>query len=48
MANYAHPEVLVSSDWVLQHLEDPQVRLVEVDVENNAYEQGHIPGAIAW
>lgn len=48
MANYAHPEVLVSTAWVLSHLKDPNVRLVEVDVENNAYEQGHIPGAIAW
>jgi thiosulfate/3-mercaptopyruvate sulfurtransferase len=48
MSNYAHPEVLVSSDWVLQHLKDPQVRLIEVDVENNAYESGHIPGAMAW
>ena len=46
--NYAHPEVLVSSDWVLAHLKDPNVRLVEVDVETNAYEQGHIPSAIAW
>jgi len=48
MSSYAHPEVLVSSDWVLNHLADPNVRQVEVDVENNAYEQGHIPGAIAW
>ncbi len=48
MANYAHPEVLVSIDWVKQHLNDPTVRIVEVDVETNAYEQGHIPGAVAW
>ncbi len=48
MSNYANPEVLVSSEWVVDHLKDPHVRLVEVDVENNAYEQGHIPGAIAW
>jgi thiosulfate/3-mercaptopyruvate sulfurtransferase len=48
MSNYAHPETLVSSDWVIQHLSDPKIRLVEVDVENNAYDQGHIPGAIAW
>ncbi|HEX4227086.1 MAG TPA: rhodanese-like domain-containing protein [Bryobacteraceae bacterium] len=48
MANYKYPEVLVSTDWVLAHLNDPNVRLVEVDVENNAYELGHIPGAIAW
>jgi thiosulfate/3-mercaptopyruvate sulfurtransferase len=48
MSNYAHPEVLVSSEWVLAHLNDPKVRLIEVDVENNTYEQGHIRGAIAW
>ena len=48
MANYAHPEVLVSRDWLKQHLQDQTIRIVEVDVENNAYDQGHIPGAIAW
>ena len=48
MAQYAHPEVLVSIDWVKQHLNDATVRIVEVDVETNAYGQGHIPGAIAW
>ena len=48
MANYIHPEVLVSLDWLKQHLNDQTVRIVEVDVENNAYDQGHIPGAIAW
>jgi thiosulfate/3-mercaptopyruvate sulfurtransferase len=48
MANYAHPEVLVSTDWVSQHLKDPSVRLVEVDVDNKAYDEGHVPGAIAW
>jgi len=48
MAEYAHPEVLVSTDWVAQHRQDPNVRLVEVDVDTAAYEEGHIPGAIAW
>jgi thiosulfate/3-mercaptopyruvate sulfurtransferase len=48
MSAYSHPEVLVSTDWVAENLRTPGVRLVEVDVENNAYEQGHIPGAIAW
>ena len=45
---YAHPEVLVDCDWVQQRLSDPQVKLVEVDVDTNAYEEGHIPGAVAW
>ncbi len=38
--------VLVSTEWVQQHLNDPSVRIVEVDVDTTAYEQGHIPGAI--
>src|SRR2546430_14864262 len=48
MSNYAHPEVLVSTDWVAQHANDPKVRVVEVDVDTKAYDEGHIPGAIAW
>ena len=45
---YAHPEVLVDTDWVRQHKDDPKVKLLEVDVDTNAYDEGHIPGAIAW
>ncbi len=48
MSEYAHPEVLVSTDWVEKHRQDPKVRLVEVDVDTAAYKEGHIPGAIAW
>jgi len=48
MAEYKHPEVLVSTEWVAQHLNDPKVRLVEVDVDTSAYDQGHIPGAVGW
>ncbi|MCU1291275.1 MAG: Rhodanese domain protein [Bryobacterales bacterium] len=48
MSQYADPQVLVSTEWAEEHLNDPTVRLVEVDVENDAYDQGHIPGAIAW
>jgi thiosulfate/3-mercaptopyruvate sulfurtransferase len=46
--DYAHPEVLVSTDWVSKHAGDPNVRLVEVDVDAKAYDEGHVPGAIAW
>ncbi|MBI4551699.1 MAG: sulfurtransferase [Candidatus Latescibacteria bacterium] len=48
MANYAHPEALVNTDWVAQHLNDSNLRLVEVDVDTTAYEQGHIAGAVGW
>lgn len=44
--DYAHPEVLVSTDWVLEHHADPGVKLVEVDVDTQAYHAGHIPGAV--
>jgi thiosulfate/3-mercaptopyruvate sulfurtransferase len=48
MSKYVHPEVLVSTEWLAEHLTDPQVRAVEVDVDTAAYEAGHIPGAVAW
>lgn len=44
--NYAHPEALVDADWVQAHLTDSTIRLIEVDVDTSAYEQGHIPGAV--
>ncbi len=43
---YAHPEVLVSTDWVAQHLKDANVRIIEVDEDVLLYDTGHIPGAI--
>ena len=48
MANYAHPETLVSTEWVAEHAQDPHVRVVEVDVDTKAYDEGHVPGALAW
>ena len=42
------PDVLVSTEWVAEHLNDPKLRLVEVDVDTAAYEQGHVPNALAW
>lgn len=44
--NYAHPEALVDTQWVADHLNDPQVRLVEADEDVLLYETGHIPGAV--
>ncbi len=43
---YAHPEVLVSTDWLAEHLGDPKVRIVESDEDVLLYEVGHIPGAV--
>jgi thiosulfate/3-mercaptopyruvate sulfurtransferase len=48
MAEYAHPEVLVSTEWVATHAQDPHVRIAEVDVDTKAYDEGHVPGAIGW
>ena len=42
---YANP-VLVETDWVAEHLDDPKVRLVESDEDVLLYEVGHIPGAV--
>ncbi len=42
------PDVLVSTDWVAQHLTDTSIRIVEVDVDTAAFDQGHVPNAIAW
>lgn len=43
---YVHPEVLVSTDWVAQHLDDPGVRIIESNEDPLLYSSGHIPGAV--
>lgn len=43
---YAHPQVLVSTDWLAEHLDDPNVVVVESDEDVLLYETGHIPGAV--
>jgi thiosulfate/3-mercaptopyruvate sulfurtransferase len=45
---YATEGALVSPDWAREHLDDPGVRFVEVDVDTAAYEQSHLPGAVGW
>ena len=40
--------VLVTTPWAEEHVDDPQVRFVEVDVDTTQYEAGHIPGAVGW
>ena len=47
MTAYAK-NVLVDADWAKAHVDDPNVRFVEVDVDTAAYDEGHIPGAVAW
>ncbi len=46
MTNYARPDVLVDTQWVAEHLNDPKVRIVESDEDLLLYDQGHIPGAV--
>ncbi len=46
MAQYADPKVLVETDWVAEHLKDPNLRIVESDEDVLLYEVGHIPGAV--
>lgn len=48
MGDYAHPEALVTTDWVAEHKDDPGVVIVEVNVDTELYDEGHIPGAIGW
>jgi thiosulfate/3-mercaptopyruvate sulfurtransferase len=45
-SGYAHPDVLVETDWVAEHLSDAGLRFVEADEDILLYEQGHIPGAV--
>ena len=47
MTDYAR-NVLVDADWAADHIDDPDVRFVEVDVDTSAYDESHIPGAVAW
>jgi thiosulfate/3-mercaptopyruvate sulfurtransferase len=48
MSSYAHPEVLVETQWVAEHLTAPKVRIVEIGYDLSDYNSGHIPGAIGW
>ena len=46
--DYAHPDTIVSTDWTETNANQKGVRIVEVDVDANAYNEGHIPGAVGW
>ena len=46
MADYANPDVLVSTEWVAEHGSGEGIRLLEVDVDTSAYADGHLAGAV--
>lgn len=48
MSQYAHPEALVDTQWLADHLSDSNVRIVEVDVSPEPFKNAHIPGAVFW
>lgn len=47
MSTYFQPEVLVNTQWVSDHLNDPNVKLLEAGWDSSEYKLGHIPGAVA-
>lgn len=44
---YAKPSALVDTGWLAKHIDDPGIAVIEVDEDTEAYERGHIPGAVA-
>lgn len=46
MTEYAKPDTLVTTEWLAEHLQDPDVRVLDVDEDTEAYAKGHIPGAV--
>jgi thiosulfate/3-mercaptopyruvate sulfurtransferase len=46
--SHADDAATVDADWIATHIDDPHVRLVEVDVSPGAYNEGHIPGGVLW
>ena len=48
MISYAHPEVLVDTQWVADHLNAPKGRVIEVGYALSNFNSGHISGAVGW
>jgi len=48
MAEYANPDALVETEWLEEHIDDPAIRVIEVDEDSTAYEKGHIRGSVGW
>jgi thiosulfate/3-mercaptopyruvate sulfurtransferase len=47
MSSFANPNAVVETKWAAEHLQDPKIRILEVSVDATAFDQGHIPGAVA-
>src|SRR4051812_19385614 len=45
---YSNPDALVETEWLAERLDDPNIRIVEVDEDTTAYGKGHIPNAVGW
>lgn len=48
MSAYAYPEVIVDTQWLADNLNNPHIRIVEVDGSPEPYKDAHIPGAVFW
>jgi thiosulfate/3-mercaptopyruvate sulfurtransferase len=48
VTGYKNPDALVETDWLEEHLNDENLRIIEVDEDTSAYEKGHISGAVGW
>ena len=48
MSDYAYPDVIVTTQWAGEHLQDPAVRFIELGFSADSYDAGHIPGAVGW
>lgn len=46
LRGYAHPDALVSTEWLAEHLKDPSIRIVESNEDQLLYKSGHISGAV--
>jgi len=48
MTDYAKPDVLVSTEWLEEHVDDTSIRIIEVDEDTTAYDKGHVRNAVRW
>lgn len=48
ISQYAHSEVLVDTEWLANHLHEPNLRIIEVDMMSQPYKNAHIPGSVFW